>query len=240
MLISEALHRIDVALGEPGSGSFDYRALLNDAGAYFFASHTWRFAKNMRGRAMLVASSEYVRLPLGCARLIAIERVPLWSGSVVLVDAATFQRVRACQQTGDYYVAAEDYTLVDGRPVPRLALDHAPAATVANAFSVSFEAGWTTVTGEIGGEEMLPIPEFAEPYFGALLEAYALGLEQPHNGTVSARLAEVDAGPLRAAAIDRDFRSVAASGPQINTAVQMARGAGQSPMEFSTINLITS
>lgn len=241
MLVSDALKRIDLALGSPLGGSErGGMAILNEAGIDFFACHTWRFARSMRGRATLAAGAEYVNLPLGCARLIAIERSPAWEGAVELVDAATFQVVKSRRlESPNYFVATEDYPLVSGRPVLRLALDHAPTDTVANAFTVAFEAGWTPVTGDRDATEILPMPDYVEPYFAARLEAYALGLEQPHNGSVSARLMEIDAGPLRHVAIERDMRAVRAGGPPINTAVQMTRRPNQPPPEFSTINLIT-
>ncbi len=236
MLISDALKRIDYALGEPvGGPQRGALVILNEVGQYVFASYPWRFAKNVRGRATLTEDQEYIRLPLGCARVIAVERVPTWTGSVQLVDAQTFQRVRASALSGDCFFATEDYTLVDGHPVPRLALDHAPTETVTSALSISYEAGWTHLTGEVAAQEVLPVPDFLEPYFAALLEAYAMGAEQ---GGLSARLAELDSGPLRMAAVERDGRTVIAGGPPQNTAVQMARGYVP-PQEFSTINLIT-
>lgn len=241
MLVHEAIARIDLALGTNGGGAHGTYRVLNEVCAHFFASRAWAFAKSMRGRANLVAGQTHVKLPIGCGQIVAIERTPAWAGSIQIVDAATLQAMKALEHTFSdlTFFAAEEYTTVEGRPVLRLALDHAPSGTTVGAFIVAFAVDWTPLGGDVGQNDILPLPAYAEPYFAALLEAYALGLERPHEGSVSARVAEVDAGPLRAVAVDRDERAVVAFGPSRHTAVQVARGATGEIRESSTINLIT-
>lgn len=242
MLVADAIARIDLTLGTSGGGAHGLVTVLNEAGQHVFASRSWAFARKMRGTATLVAGSTYLRLPLGCAAVVAIERLPVWSGSIALVDAGTFQAIRALDR-GDAsdltFYAAEDYEACDGQMRLRLVLDHAPSATVVRAVGIAYEAEWQHVTGSYDGTEVLPLPAFVEPYFLAVLDAYALGLERPHSGTVSERMALVDAGPLRASAVDRDERAVIGFGPSRHTAVQVARRAlgGEHIHETSTIHL---
>jgi hypothetical protein len=218
MLVSAALERIDRT--RSFGGLYDLNHVLNETGRYFFACRPWRFCRRMSGYGHLNSGVDYVALPVGCVSVLSIERDRTSSsiGDITLVDAATFNAKRTepgATESGQtcYYATQETVTGVDGKQVRRLALNRAATETVNRAFRIAFEAGWTEVTGEVGSNETLPVPDFAEPLFGELLDAVTLGLEEPVGGSVSARVAQVvgtpsNPGPLYAAAVDADMRAV--------------------------------
>lgn len=206
MLVSEAYERIEIA--RDFGGVYDLRSILHQTGAHMFACRTWRFTRSMSGRATLGASSSHITLPIGCARVLSIEtNGDAIDGNICIVDAATFNRHRSARTVDEtnYYATEEWYTMPDGGVTRRLALHRAPGTTVTHAFRVVFEAGWTGVPSTVTGDMALPIPTYVEPFFGALLEAFTLGLEQ---SGLDERLAIVMSGSLYAAAIEADMRAV--------------------------------
>jgi hypothetical protein len=217
MLLSDGLDRIETARNF--GGSYDPRAILNRCGVYFFALRPWRFTRRMTGTATLLAGTARISLPLGCTRVLSIEPVDTSTGCIVIVDAQTFNTLRTSSgvqsETYSYYATEEWATDAGGEMVRRLALHREPTSTLSQAFNVCYEAGWTNATSQScasPGEYTLPIPDYAQPLFEELLEAYTLGMEEPNNGTVSERVARVLEGPLYAAAIDADMRAVMDSG----------------------------
>jgi hypothetical protein len=218
VLIADAFDRIRAANfgGEPGYGC---RAILNLTGQFFYGLRPWRFARRMTGTAGLVAGQAWVKLPLGTSRVLAVERDQADTGHVLLIDPAVFMGIKSSSlwAGSTSFVATEEWAPnADGVLVRRLALHRAPEESEAGAYRIAYEGGWTDLWDGIGEREALPVPGFAEPCFGELLEAYTLGLEEPGRGSVSARTAAVLAGPVFAAAVDADMRAVPDVGPMRN------------------------
>lgn len=205
MLVSEAYARIDIARNN--GGVYDHQTVLNMAGAYFYGCRPWRFAKRMTGRANLTAGVAQITLPLGCARIISIEvDGDAIDGRICVVDATRFNQERTSRSPDEVnYYATEEWAEGSDAPVRRLALHRTPGATVSAALRIAFEAEWTNANDDVAGDAVLPIPSFAEPAFGLLLDAFARGLEEDIVDDLVERTVQ---GAVFAQAIAADFRAV--------------------------------
>lgn len=214
MLVSDAYARIDFA--RHYGGSYDQQTVLNQAGAHFYACRPWRFARRMTGRANLAANSQHIVLPLGCSRVLSIEPDGdiLDGAQILIVDATTFNQQRTAIDVDsiNFYATEDWYQSPDGSLVRRLALHRAPGNTVSAAFRLAFEAEWMNIPTTTLGESVLPIPAFAEPAFGLMLDAFAIGLEEDRLDELVAR---VQMGPVYAAAVSADERAIPALQPWV-------------------------
>lgn len=228
MLVSDALQRIDIARNY--GGAHEPRSVLNTAGSIFFTLRPWRFTARMSGRVTVGAGMSKVTLPLGCAQVLSIEPEADADMRVELVDAAAFNRIRtsANADVPNAYFASEDWTQgPDGSVSRSLALHREVEAAM--TLRITFKAGWTEPGSALDSHVYIAIPSYAEPLFGEVLEAVTLGLEEPANGSMSARLAEVLNGPVYAAAVDADQRAVPDVGPMTNTWLSRNYGLNWEP-----------
>lgn len=244
MLVSDALRRIEIA-NNFAEGVHDPRAVLNSVGLYFFSMRPWRFTKRMHGFASSVAGVNYITLPLGLTRLLSIDLDDTdgtrTRSRIRLVDAITFNRYRATYDGAESedYLATEDWHAdTNGKMTRRLALSRPAVETLPRGYRVAYEVGWQSIDGNCAVSEVLPLPDYAEPLFGELLEAYTQGLEEPIGGSPSRRCAEVVAGPIAAAAFEADVRAVPNVGPTQNPWIQREARDFDSGIS-STITLTT-
>jgi hypothetical protein len=242
MLVSDALRRIEIA-NNFGEGVHDPRAVLNLAGLFFFSMRGWRFTRRMTGYASSVAGVNYMGLPLGLTRLISIDlddsNGVATSGHIQLVDPATFNRMRSTVSGADSenYVATEDWHAdKNGTLTRRLSLSRNAVSSLPRGYRIAYEVGWQTIDGNCASSEVLPLPNYAEPLFGELLEAYALGLEE---GSTSQRVGAVVVGPIAQAAFEADTRAVDDVGPIHNGWLSGISGRSNGGVEIIpvTINL---
>lgn len=243
MLVSDALRRIEIA-NNFAEGVHDPRAVLNSVGLYFFSMRPWRFTRRMQGYASSVSGVSYMTLPLGLTRLISIELDDgdgsATRGRIQLVDAATFNRVRSSLVGADSedYLATEDWHAdTNGKMTRRLALSRPAVETLPRGYRITYEVGWQSIDGHCAVSEVLPLPDYVEPLFGELLEAYTQGLEEPIGGSPSRRCAEVVVGPIALAAFQADTRAVPDIGPMQNCWLDAHRSSAPSNVEMIPVNI---
>lgn len=219
MQISEAFERIAHILGNPdGAVAIGNLRVLNDAGRHFYSMRTWRFARRSSTRVTIPAGSSYLTLPLGCAQIIDLCGTASWGGCAQRVDQARFAAIRATEIDGAggmlYWCDVFDMT------ERRLEIFPTQDETTVNGLVLTYRADWQRITNAIDTTATLPIPEFAEPLFGRVLECFALGMARPESGTVDQHLAGI--GPVFETAAEADSRSVLDYGPARNTALEVA------------------
>ena len=102
-------------------------------------------------------------------------------------------------------------------PRPRIELWPTPATNDANAVTIFYRAGWKTVEDL---DENLNLPSWLESVYLQLLRAFARGYERESEASTSARVAEIIAGPLFLAAVNRDKVSQPDYGPMMGGAAE--------------------
>lgn len=120
----------------------------------------------------------------------------------------------------------------NGAPVPRLEIWPTPSADEIGSFTIIYRAGWTRVSSD---QHKLRLPVWCEAIYLQVLRAFARGYEEEDEGTMSARLTDVLAGPLFESAISRDGGVQPNLGPIENGAATLSRYAN--PLaNFTTIS----
>ncbi len=224
MQINEAYERIAHVLNNPdGAVLLGNLRVLNDAGAHFYSMRPWRFARRSTTTLTIPENSRWITLPLGCAQVLEIQGTASWGGVAIRVNPLQMASLRASELDGAGNVLYwTEVFATDGDNPLRRRLEVFPLAssTTANALVMFFRSEWEPVTGDVDSKVALPIPAFAEPLFGRVLECFARGMERPESGTVDEHLAGI--GPMFQAVIEADSRSMHDFGPARNTAVQTA------------------
>jgi hypothetical protein len=86
-------------------------------------------------------------------------------------------------------------------PTPILEIWPSPGTNETGALRIFYTARWVRQTNDFG---IIAIPEFMEHLFTLIARAFAEGYERSDAATVSARLAELQSGPVYAAAVRSD------------------------------------
>lgn len=183
--------------------------LLNMAGEQLVNMRAWNWTRRAPQFLGHVADQEYVTLPIDCAAIRKIEPTSATGDWVTLTNMPEVLRLRAQggSGTGPWY-AAMTYAGVPA--APRLELYPTPTATEPEVWTLWYSGGWRTLLTE---EDVLPFPVWMKPVYDLLVRAVTRGLEEEDEGTMSARIAEVQAGPVYVAAVKRDSRLSVDLGP---------------------------
>lgn len=128
------------------------------------------------------------------------------------LDAIEEMRSDPMVTTGSFYYAALSFgqLAVHSVPVPRLEIWPEPTTNDSEKFRLSYRAKWKEVTTD--GQTLAIMPH-TEDLFIALLRAFARGYEEEDQATLGQRLAEIEAGPVFAAARKQDGRQQRDYGP---------------------------
>jgi hypothetical protein len=125
-------------------------------------------------------------------------------------------------------------TGVDGGPVrARLDLWPTPSQDELDRVMVYYRRGWQSCDSD---NALIPIPDWIESLYVALVRAYARGYERESEASLEQRIAEVKAGPQFAAAMLRDKEMVAHMGPLSGGAAQGSRSMYDHLWNFTTVN----
>lgn len=121
-------------------------------------------------------------------------------GGITLVPLQTILDLRKASAsvtavTGLYYGAV----VYSGSPIPRPILEvyPAPSANATGAMRIFYRSRWSELTGD---SNQIEIPEWMYDLFIQIARAYAAGYVRNETGSLSARLAEIHAGPVFAVA----------------------------------------
>lgn len=115
---------------------------------------------------------------------------------------------------------------------PRIELAPTPTAAVASALALTYRAGWTELTYSTGSE--IPnIPPYMDPLLRELVACVAQGYEEADNASLSARLDEIQNGPVFRNAVRYDSMRQPDYGEMYGGAVEGMTTGGRLP--FSSI-----
>lgn len=208
--------------GDPAAGA-SYARIINGAGRAWTAAQDWYYLGNRLATLTATPGSEWVALPADYQGFVSL--VPDGDGYATLafVQPAEFVEIYEAGILGNVssYIATIQYRDVMTDVAPWLRLY--PAPTIADAFTLLYDAQWADVNDD---EDVIPVPKFAEHAFEEWVRVYARGLEEEDEIPLAERLAQLKSSPL--------FTDVARRDALVTGAVVgPGRGAAQSPARSS-------
>jgi hypothetical protein len=180
--------------------------IVNQAGQYLY-SRPWRFRERTSTLLSLVANQNYVTLPSGVEELISVVSTELIGSPIEMVTPDHMEQLRslgvASTGQGVTHAVLSRPSTADGQAIAsnRLDIYPTPTTSTANALSVRYRTGWTSIADNAADSWEIPIPKYCDALFIAYCRAFAQAYE---DEGLSARLSEVDAGPLLATAATKD------------------------------------
>lgn len=182
--------------------------IVNQAGNYLF-SKQWRFRERTARPISLVAQQNWAALPSDAEEIISLTCKAGLGWRVELTSPENIEMFRTALQPqlldAVYYAALSrpwaksdgvtplDYA-TDPMPAVRLELYPTPQTTTTDSIIMRYRAGWPTVSDTTPTTYNIPVPAYAESLLIAYCRAFALAYE---DEGLSARLVEIDNGPLR-------------------------------------------
>lgn len=192
--------------------------IVNQAGNYLF-SRQWRFRERASRPIGTTAGQDWTALPSNVDEIVSLVAT---AGFGCRVEIVTPEQIELMRQSvaplifGSVLYAALTRTwaqpngttpLPAGDPFPpvRLELYPTPQATVASAMTLRYRAAWDAVSGEQNSVTPDSFEIAVPPYVEALLVAYCRAFATSYEDEgLSARLVEIDNGPLWNAAATKD------------------------------------
>lgn len=174
--------------------------IINHAGRQLY-SRPWRF----REQAITLdttATLRVVALPDAFDELVTLTRTvdgkPLEMGTVEDLDQLA-DALGGTNVSG--YLARASVAWTGGSP--QLLIWPTPTTSETGVLRMRYRKSWTSVTGEDVGDNTgtISLPAYAEQVFIAYLRAFAVGYE---DEGMTARLAEVEAGPILQTTLMKD------------------------------------
>lgn len=214
LTVTQCADWIRLTLGGTPSGTAGVLDLVNLAGMHLVGMTRWRFLEGADVLLSTVASQEYIDLPSNFSSPLSICGVSInadiaWRSREVL--ARMRQDYVVTDNGGQYFVAVEHAAATGSTPpTARLSIYPAPPNTEADVFRLTYRAGWAKLTSDA---DYVPIPIWAEALFLRILGAFARGFHREEQGSVDARLAEIQAGPIFSAAVKEDKTKQIDHGP---------------------------
>lgn len=183
--------------------------LVNGFGRWWATAHSWEYLEGRTATLTVGSASRTYALPADLARLDTLHEPGKTVVPVHLVSGwRDFERLRRGFSPG-YVLEDGALTVLAGivrhgvSAGPELELTHAPGAAT---WEIRYRAGWTPVSSE--GEDVLPLPWYAEQAFLEGLVVYTLaserGAEDGSASVVSQRLDEFAKSSLMQRAMAQD------------------------------------
>ena len=191
---------------------------VNQAGTYMF-SRQWRFRERASRPVGTVAAQEWAALPDNVEEIISLVATVGYGARVELVSPEQIELLRQSISPtifGSVLYAAlvrpwaqsnGTTPIPAGDPFPAVRLDlyPTPQATVPNAMTIRYRAGWEPVSGDQNAMTPDTFEIAVPPYAEALLIAYCRAFATSYEDEgLSARLVEIDNGPIWNAAATKD------------------------------------
>ena len=213
-------HTLNTQLGD----EIDAMFLINQAGNYLVGLEPWNWLLRPPTSINLSAGQEYVSLPTDFGRAIHVQVNP---GLTNTFNWTTIDQITNLRSTGinigslEYWgaIATPAIAATGVYPDPRLELYPTPASTVVGGLKIVYRARWKTQSGPANDSDYIPIPEYMEPLYTQILRAFARGLEEEDDASLSKRLAEIQMGPMYSAASRMDAEMQADYGQILNGAI---------------------
>jgi len=188
--------------------------IVNQAGSYLFTK-PWRFRERTSRALPVVAQQNYVALPADVEDIIALVSKAGLGWRVELTTPEHMEIIRNMAEPalmdGVYYATmsrpwaqANGTELGQGTGLPaiRLELYPTPQASTGDALTVRYRSAWQEVSSSTNETSfIIPVPAYAESLLIAYARAFALAYE---DEGLTARLMEIDNGPIFSAAAIKD------------------------------------
>ena len=203
MALEHIRHTLDGKLRAP----LDGLSVLNEAGEFLTSMQPWKWLERQPVTLSLVGGQDYVDLPADFRELIAYNATESLVNSFHLTSHAELLNLRTNEITVtswnfwgaiNYYA---DASVDRNIPTPRIEFWPTPLANDSTGLTIIYRAGWVTLEND---EDVIGIPSWMHTIFIQLLRAFARGYEEEDTGSLSLRIAEIQAGPLFSVAVDRD------------------------------------
>lgn len=192
--------------------------IVNQSGQYLFTK-AWRFRERTSRALPVVAQQNWVSLPTDVEDILALISKAGLGWRVELTTPEHMEIIRNMAEPalmdGTYYAtlsrpwaqAGTTTPLADGSGLPdvRLELYPTPQSSTSDALTVRYRSGWQSVssapTQQILDQFIIPVPAYAESLLIAYARAFAMAYE---DEGLTARLLEIDNGPIFSAAAIKD------------------------------------
>jgi hypothetical protein len=180
--------------------------IVNQAGQYLY-SRPWRFRERTSKYLSLVADQNYIALPVDAEELLSIISLESLGYLIEMVTPDHMEQLRQLGLTmtgpGVTHAVFARLPPADGAALPAVRLDIYPTPTgnVADAIAIRYRAGWVDIAYDAADSWEIPIPKYCDALFIAYCRAFAQAYE---DEGLSARLVEIDGGPILATASTKD------------------------------------
>lgn len=200
-----------IAIGTHASGvksvpeGLSFEQLVNEAGRFMTNLRAWSYLRAPDAFLSIVANQEYIDLPQGYGRLLAVDAVQTTNGYARWVSPETMNAARARPTTANallQFVSIGWSAPGTTAPVSqRLQVYPAQTAAVANAFRIQYLATWTELAG---GNDFaaIPVDGCMDTLLRQCVIAFFNGYLKEAEETLDDRLAAiVNGATLRQAAV---------------------------------------
>jgi hypothetical protein len=185
------------------------RDIVNRAGSLFVGLHPWQWLRRRSAQLDLVQGQTYLTLPSDFQTLTAIE----WTNGLVndfqpasLRSILSLRHQSRVPQNPTYY----DFSWLapaNGQMTQVLELSIVPGQSETGAVSIFYDATWAPKYEDSDHLVIAPVPGMEVLYL-EVLRAVARGWEEDDDASMTARIAEIKAGPIFMAAARADGRTM--------------------------------
>lgn len=220
-LISHVEHTLGGKVNNGLGGSI---AVVNAAGRHFHAMHPWEWAKRASAPLNFISGVTSVSLPDDFGDLLSVESANSLIRRTQTVTIDEILRLRTSNLPLDGWVTkvAVNWRISDDdRMQPYLEMWPTPSADSESAMTLFYRAKWPDATDDA---TIVYVPPFAETLLIELCRTFARGWEGEEQGTLSERIAQLQAGPIFLATIAQDDRAQTNFGPMRGGLTSYGRG----------------
>lgn len=188
--------------------------IINQSGQYLFTK-PWRFRERTSRPLNTVSQQSWVDLPTDVEEIVALISKAGLGWRVELTTPEQMEIIRNMAEPalmdGVYYAAlSRPWAQSDGTtelgqgtglPAIRLELYPTPQASSSDAITVRYRSAWQVVSDTTLETFIIPVPAYAESLLIAYARSFAMAYE---DEGLTARLIEIDNGPIFSAAAIKD------------------------------------
>lgn len=220
-LIAHVEHTLGGKVSNGLGGSI---SVVNAAGRHFHAIHPWQFTQLASVQLAQIADEPTMDLPADFGELVALQNVNSLIRKTQLVTIEEILKLRSSNLAIDGWttkVATAWRDNGDGKPKQVLEIWPTPTTDADETHTLYYRAVWNDASDD---DAIVFVPPFAEPLLMELCRTFARGWEGEDQATLSDRLANVQSGPLFAAAVFQDNRHQQNFGPMRGGLLDVGRG----------------
>lgn len=234
--VAQLIGHVEQTAGGPISDSLGGAiTIVNAAGRHLYSAHQWRAAIRSTGALNFVSGTNYVVLPADFGSEVETYLTDSQANQIRLRVHRTVLEMRT-SGFGQYgYDAVYSWRvlgtaitgLTEDTVQPVLEVWPTPTAAGTGAITMWYRAKWVELAND---NTVVLVPPFMETLLIALCRAFARGYEAEEQGSESQRIAEIEAGPLWAAAIAQDNAMQTNFGPMLGGDLNCAEGRIYDPI----------